>query len=203
MNGAPPPDELLSNEMIRSPELMNASDTALLVVDVQDRIMQAIPRAKILVWNIRRLVDGAKILGVPVEATEQAPEKLGPTVEPLRSRLPEAKSKLAFSCGERGEIAQAWRDAGVHRVLLSGVESHVCVQQTALDYMANGFRVYAAVDALGSRHAIDHETALRRMESSGVTLTTCEAALTEWSVRAGTPEFKQISALAKEPAPSE
>lgn len=180
---------------------MNADDTALLVIDVQQRIMRAISSGAALVWNIRRLIDGAKILGLPVEATEQAPDKLGPTVEPLRSRLPPAKGKLAFSCGERSEIASGWLEAGLHRVLLCGVETHVCVQQTALDYVAAGFRVYAAVDALGSRHALDHQVALRRLEGSGVTLTTCEAALTEWSVRAGTPEFKQISALAKEQAP--
>ncbi|MEM8865974.1 MAG: isochorismatase family protein [Planctomycetota bacterium] len=189
------------NSLPRSPELMNAHDTALLVIDVQEKIMRAIAGSATLVWNIRRLIDGAGILGVPVEATEQAPEKLGPTVESLRSRLPEAKSKLAFSCGERGEIAGDWQANGLHRVLLCGVETHVCVQQTAFDFMAAGFRVYAAVDALGSRNAIDHQTALRRLESGGVTLTTCEAALTEWAVRAGTEQFKKISALAKEHAP--
>lgn len=201
MSDARPIEPRETKTLPRSPELMNANDTALLVIDIQERIMRAIPHGGRLAWNARRLVDGATILGVPLAATEQAPDKLGPTVEPLRSRLPAAAGKLTFSCGVRGEIAHAWRESGVHRVLLCGVETHVCVQQTALDYIASGFRVYAAVDALGSRHDMDHEIALRRMESSGVTLTTCEAALTEWSVRAGTPEFKQISALAKESSP--
>ncbi|MEM6329620.1 MAG: isochorismatase family protein [Planctomycetota bacterium] len=187
--------------MPRSPELMNAGDTALLVVDVQQRIVGAMPNAAVLVWNIRRLVDGAGILGVPVAATEQAPDKLGPTVPELASRLPPAKSKLAFSCCERADLLPPWREAGVSRVLLCGLETHVCVQQTALDLMAGGLRVYAAVDATASRHAVDHDIALRRMEASGVTLTTCEAAITEWAVTAGRPEFKQISALAKEAAP--
>ncbi len=185
----------------RSPELMNANDTALLVVDVQERIVKAMPHSNLLVWNTRRLIDGAKILGVPVAATEQAPDKLGPTVAELASRLPTPMSKLAFSCCQEADFLQPWLDAGIHRVLLCGVETHVCVLQTALDLMAGGFRVYAAVDALSSRHAIDHQTALRRMDSSGVTLTTCEATLTEWAVAAGTPAFKQISTLAKEHAP--
>ncbi|MEM6799004.1 MAG: isochorismatase family protein [Planctomycetota bacterium] len=181
---------------------MNADDTALLVVDVQERIVKAMPDAAVLVWNIRRLIDGAKILGVPATATEQAPDKLGPTVPPLATRLDSPLSKMAFSCCERTDLLPPWIDAGIHRVLLCGVETHVCVLQTAMDLMSAGLRVYAAVDALASRHAIDHETALRRMDSGGVTLTTCEAALTEWAVAAGTPKFKQISALAKESAPS-
>lgn len=192
-----------NDSLPRSPELMNVADTALLVVDVQERIVRVMPQAERLVWNIRRLVDGAKILGVTIDATEQAPDKLGPTVPQLAERLPSAKSKLAFSCCTRGDLTAPWGDVGVHRVLLCGVETHVCIQQTALDLLAGGFRVYVAVDAIASRHDIDHETALRRMESSGVTLTTCEAALMEWAVTAGTPEFKQLSALAKEPAPSQ
>ena len=180
---------------------MNADDTALLVIDVQERIMPVISGTQALQWNLRRLVDGAKVLGLPVDATEQAPDKLGPTLPELAKRLPSPKPKIAFSCGERGEIAHAWLDAGVHRVMLCGVETHVCVQQTAFDYLAAGFRVYLAADAVGSRHPLDHETALRRMDSGGVAITTCESALMEWAVVAGTPEFKQLSALAKEAPP--
>lgn len=185
----------------RSPELMNASDTTLLVIDVQQQILPAIRSSEQLVWNIRRLVRGANILGVNVVATEQAPDKLGTTEPTIAEHLPPPLAKTSFSCGERGELLRESFDQNRHRVLLCGVETHVCVQQTALDYVAAGARVYAAVDALATRHAIDHEVALRRMESSGVTLTTCEAALMEWCVAAGTPEFKQISALAKELAP--
>jgi isochorismate hydrolase len=87
-------------------------------------------------------------------------------------------------------------------VLLCGIETHVCVGQTALDLLAAGFRVYIAVDAVAARSTLDHETALRRMESSGAVLTTTEAALFEWCIRAGTPEFRQISALAKELPPA-
>ena len=86
-------------------------------------------------------------------------------------------------------------------MLLCGVEAHVCVQQTVLDLMAAGFRVYVAVDAVGARHAIDHDTALSRMEATGATLTTTESAMFEWCEVAGTPEFKQISALVRESPP--
>ncbi|MEQ8837306.1 MAG: isochorismatase family protein, partial [Lacipirellulaceae bacterium] len=112
-----------------------------------------------------------------------------------------ALEKIQFSCGERGEVFSGWLEEGLHRVLLAGIETHVCVQQTALDLLAAGFQVFVAVDAVGSRYKVDHGIALRRMEASGVLLTTTEATLFEWCERAGTPEFKAISALAKEKPP--
>jgi nicotinamidase-related amidase len=88
------------------------------------------------------------------------------------------------------------------KVLLAGIEAHVCVQQTALDLIANGYRVYVAVDAIGARHVTDHDTALRRMELAGVTLTTTEAALFEWCRESAAAEFKPISALVRETPPA-
>jgi nicotinamidase-related amidase len=187
----------------RSFELMNCDDTALLVVDVQTKLLAAQPMPERLVWNCRRLVDGAAALGVVAAATVQNPEKLGPLVEPLAAKLPPAAGKLAFSCWECGEIFKSWRERNLERVLICGIETHVCVQQTALDLLGAGFRVYVAVDAVSSRHVLDYETALGRMDSAGATLTTVEAALFEWCGRAGTDAFRKISALAKETPPEE
>jgi nicotinamidase-related amidase len=187
----------------RSPELMSRDDSSLLVVDVQERLLPSIANAERLVWNIRRLIDGAKSLGVRVVATEQYPKGLGPTTPELAERLGEVPEKLAFSCGGCPELFEQLRDAGVFKILVVGIEAHVCVQQTVMDLMAEGFRVYLAVDAVSSRNALDHEIALRRMDSAGATLTTTESALFEWCDVAGTPEFKQISALVREAAPEE
>ena len=192
----------------RSPELMNPGDTLLCLVDLQQRLLPAIGGAERIVWNARRLVDGARVLGVKTVATEQYPEKLGSTVEPIASLLSAAPaSKLAFSSAACSELfAQYLEPAGtgmVHRVLLAGVEAHVCVQQTAYDLLAAGFQVLLATDATGSRYPHDYQTALRRMESAGVVLTTTESALFEWCQVAGTPEFKQISQLVKELPPSD
>ena len=154
-------------------------------------------------WNIRRLVDGAGILHVPVLASEQYPQGLGPTVPALVGRLGEIPGKTAFSCLGSAEIARRLAALDRPKVLLVGIEAHVCIQQTALDLLAAGQRVYLAVDAIGARGALDREIALRRMESSGATLTTTEAALFEWCQAAGTPEFKQISTLVREAAPAE
>jgi nicotinamidase-related amidase len=87
-------------------------------------------------------------------------------------------------------------------VLLAGIEAHVCVLQTALDLLSAGFRVYAASDAIGARHAIDHDTALRRIETCGGTLVTTEMALFEWCRAAGSAEFKAVSQLVKDPPPA-
>jgi nicotinamidase-related amidase len=187
--------------LLRSPELMNRDDSALLVVDVQARLLPLIPGQQRLVWNIRRLIDGAKILGVPVAATEQYPQGLGGTAQELAQRLGTIPRKTAFSCGECGEIFTAWRDQGVWKILVCGIETHVCVGQTVHDLLGEGFRVYVAADAVAARGQFDHDIALRRMDSSGATLTTTEAALFEWCGAAGTPEFKQVSQLVKESAP--
>ena len=191
------------NALTRSPELMNRDDSALLVVDVQAKLLPFIARHERLVWNIRRLIDGAQVLGVPVAATEQYPQGLGGTAPELAQRLAAIPSKLAFSCGECGEIFSAWRDKGIWKVLVCGIETHVCVGQTVHDLLGEGFRVYVAADAVAARGQLDHDIALRRMDSSGATLTTTEAALFEWCEVAGTPEFKQISQLVKEPPPQQ
>ena len=186
----------------RSPELMNRGNTGLLVVDMQEKLLKLIPGHERIIWNCRRLIEGAKILGIPVAATEQYPQGLGPTTGKLASLLPEIPAKLAFSCGECGPIFQDWQQRGIFKILVVGIEAHVCVQQTVMDLLGEAYRVYIAVDAIGARHAIDCETAIRRMDSAGATLTTAESALFEWCEVAGTPEFKQISSLVRETPPT-
>jgi nicotinamidase-related amidase len=187
--------------LARSPELMNPQDTALVVVDVQEKLMPLISGARAIIWNLRRLIDGAEATGVKVLATEQYPQGLGPTVSELAGRLGTIPSKASFSCGGCEPFAQSLQASGASKVLVSGIEAHVCVQQTVLDLLANGYRVYVPVDAVGSRYAVDFETGLKRMESAGATLTTTEAALFEWCQMSGTGVFKKISALVREKPP--
>jgi nicotinamidase-related amidase len=186
----------------RSPDLMSRDDTALLVVDVQDKLLPVIRNRELLIWNVRRLIDGAKLLGLPVVATEQYPPGLGPTTAVLAERLGAIPAKLTFSCRECAGLFRGLAEQGRHKLLVVGIEAHVCVQQTVLDLLSEGFGVYVAVDAVSSRFELDYRTALGRMESAGATLTTAEAALFEWCEVAGTPEFKQISALVREVGPA-
>ena len=129
-------------------------------------------------------------------ATEQYPKGPGPTVPELAERLGPIPAKTDFSCCACREIMDDWAASGISRVLLTGIEAHVCIQQTAFDLLAAGYRVYLAADAIGARYDIDYQMALRRMDSAGVTLTTTEAALFEWCVRSGTPQFSCRSAAA-------
>jgi nicotinamidase-related amidase len=180
---------------MRSPDLMNRTDTGFLVIDLQTKLMDKMPERDRVVANVARLVEGARILGVDVQATEQYAKGIGPTVPELAHRLPPRPDKLTFSCCGVPQVIERLRARGVNKVLLAGIEAHVCVQQTALDLVAEGFRVYVAADAVASRRELDRDVGLRRMERSGVIITTTEAALFEWAERAGTPEFKQISRL--------
>jgi nicotinamidase-related amidase len=190
------------SELPRSPELMNREDSALLVIDAQEKLLSVVPDRKKIVWNIRRLLDAATELGVAIAGTEQYPDRLSPTVPELKERIGPAPDKLCFSACVCGEIFDRWRSEDRYRVLLCGIETHVCILQTALDLAAAGFEPYVAVDAVGARESVDHDTALRRMESAGVILTTTETAMFEWCRTAEVPEFKKISALAKEKLPA-
>ena len=182
----------------RSPEMMSRGDTALLVVDVQERLTPAIAEHARVVWNVRRLIDAANVLGLPVIGTEQYPKGLGRTVPELADRLGTLPSKLTFSAGGCLDLFEELQARGVRKVLVCGIETHVCIQQTVLDLLADGWSVFVAVNAVGSRFEIDHRAALGRMDSAGATLTSTEAAMFEWCEAAGTPEFKQISQLARE-----
>ena len=186
----------------RSPDVMTSTDAGLLVVDVQQKLIGLIDGHHRIVWNIRRLIDGAKLLGLPVLATEQYPQGLGPTSAELLPLLDRTFEKTAFSCGGSAEFCEALKSTGRHKWLIVGIEAHVCVQQTVLDLLAEGLRIYVAADAVGSRSPIDYEIALRRMESAGATLTTVEAALFEWCQDSKAPQFKQISKLVQEKPPS-
>lgn len=180
------------------PTQMSAADTALLVIDVQEKLVPKILHATAVVRNTAFLIDAARLLNMPVAATEQYPRGLGPTVPELAWRLPERPDKIAFSCCVVASVVDGFRAAARPKVVLAGIETHVCVLNTALDLLALDFRVYLAVDAVGSRYAVDHDVALRRLERAGAILVTAETAAFEWVGGAGHPQFKPISALIQE-----
>ena len=166
----------------------------LAVIDVQERLLAVMPEADRVVARCTRLATAATILGVKAVLTEQYPKGLGPTHATLASALPSPATKMSFSChgceGFNAAIAPE-----ITAVVLAGLETHVCVAQTALDLLARGLSVCLAVDAITSRHALDHEIALRRLEAAGAILSTSEAILFEWCRSAEHPQFQQIRKL--------
>jgi nicotinamidase-related amidase len=180
------------------PTQMQAGDTGLLVIDVQEKLIDKIHNSRDVVRNIDFLIEGARVLGLPVQATEQYPKGLGSTVEPLRGKLPERPDKVAFSACAVPSVVDRFRREARPKVVVAGIEAHVCVLGSVLDLLALGFRVYVAADAVGSRYPIDHEFALRRMEQAGAILTTAETCVFEWVGGAGHPKFRDVSRLVQE-----
>jgi nicotinamidase-related amidase len=177
---------------------MSAGDTGLLVIDVQEKLVPRIFDADRLVRNIVFLLDAARLLDMPVQCTEQYPRGLGPTVPELAAKLADRPDKVAFSSCAVPAIVQNFHRQARPKVVLAGIETHVCVLHTALDLLALDFRVYIAVDAVGSRSRIDHDIALRRLEQAGAILTTSEMCVFEWIGGAGHPQFKAVSQLIQE-----
>ena len=175
---------------------LTAADSVLVVVDVQDKLLAAMPTAKSLVASVGFVLDVANLLGIPARATEQYPKGLGPTSADLSRRLPPGlPAKTAFSCCGAAGFLDELRALGRKSVVLTGMEAHVCVAQTALDLLEHGFAVFLTVDAVASRFAVDSETALRRLDRAGAILTTAEAVAFEWMRDATHPNFKAVSKL--------
>jgi nicotinamidase-related amidase len=172
---------------------LDRTHTALLVVDLQERLLPHMHNAADLTIQAGKLIDGAKILGLPILVTEQYRKGLGATVPEVAARLGDTPrfEKLKFSaCID--PVRQALASRPIRNVILCGIEAHVCVLQTALDLMDTGFLVALAIDAIGSRRRTDQDAAVARMTQAGVLPTTVESALLEMLREAGTPEFKAM-----------
>ncbi|HEY2154821.1 MAG TPA: hydrolase [Isosphaeraceae bacterium] len=181
-----------------SSERFTSDHSALLVVDVQGKLMERVERREPTLANIVRLVKSAELLGIPVFATEQYPKGLGPSVPEVAGLIPQRFEKTTFHCCAAGLVLENFYARGIRKVTLAGIEAHVCVAQTALELMTMNFRVQVPADAVSSRHAFDRDIALRRLELTGAVVTTTEAAIFEWTETADHPQFKAISALIKE-----
>jgi nicotinamidase-related amidase len=173
---------------------LTPATSALCVVAIQERLLPTLPHGNTVVSESCRLVDAARLFGLPVLATEQYPKGLGATVEPLAGRLAGIAEKLSFSCCGSAAFTQQLEEV-VETAVLCGLETHVCIAQTALDLLAEGIGVCIAVDAVASRRQLDHEIALRRLESAGVILSTTEAILFEWCRSADHPAFREMRNL--------
>ena len=161
--------------------------------------MAAMPHRADMVAAANRLIRAARLLELPTLVTVQYVKGLGPVC----AELTEATAglvpveKMTFSCCGTEAFARALKDSGRKRIILCGVEAHVCVQQTALDLLSGDHTVYIAADAVCSRRATDCAVALERLRDYGAVLTTTEAAVYEVLREAGTPQFKQVLPLFK------
>lgn len=169
------------------------------IIDIQERLLPHIYEGEAVLGNCIRLVEGLKILSVPMLVTQQYTRGLGQTVPPVASMFQEFSpvEKISFSCCDEPMFMKQL--AGLDRkfVILCGIEAHVCVLQTCLDLLGSGFVPVVAEDAVSSRRQNDKKVAVKRMRQEGARITTTESILFELTREAGTPVFKSISALVK------
>jgi nicotinamidase-related amidase len=180
---------------------LEADRTALIVIDVQEGFRKAIPDFERVAAATATLIGGAEAIGVPIVISEQYPKGLGKTVPEVADHLPEGTQplqKLIFSAAE----AEGFDLGGRDQALICGVETHVCVNQTALDLLASGIEVQIAEDAVGSRSEENKQVGLHKMERAGGVMTSVETALFELLGRAGTDEFKRVQKLILDYAPN-
>ncbi|GAB3542895.1 hydrolase [Noviherbaspirillum agri] len=172
---------------------MKASESVLLIVDLQGRLLPAIDGGDAVLSQAGWLVDVAQTLGVPVLANEHCPERIGLTAPELRAKLqPECiVEKTHFSAVTEGALLQA-AAASRPQWIVAGTEAHVCVQQTVLDLLAAGRSVFVVDEAVGSRRARDKELALRRMQQNGAEIVSREMVAFEWLESADAPLFREV-----------
>lgn len=178
---------------------INLETTAMLLVDVQERLFPHIDNHAALGLRLEILLKGLGILEVPIFCNQQYTEKLGITLPFLSSLLAsnDVYEKRAFSCCDNPDILQVLKQSNAKSVIVAGIEAHVCVLQTVLDLISNGYAPIVVVDAVGSRHHHNLEIALKRMEKEGAILTTTESILFELMRTSTHPQLKAISALVK------
>jgi nicotinamidase-related amidase len=174
---------------------LKPENSVLVVIDIQEKLLAKMAAAESLVANTAFLLDVAKLLEVPIRATEQYPKGLGATAPEIARRLSAAAEKTAFSCCGAGTFLEELEMLQRSNIVLAGMEAHVCVLQTALDLLEAGLQVVLPVDALASRHELDRSTALTRLERGGAVLTTVESLAFEWLRDAKHPHFKAVSKL--------
>jgi nicotinamidase-related amidase len=179
---------------VAEPARLERDQTQLLVIDLQEKLLPHIGGHEGVTAQTIRIIRAARELGLPTLLTEQYPHGLGRTPAAVLDAAQAAPllEKMAFSVWREACCEAHLRKIGRPTVMLVGIEAHVCVQQTALDLLAAGFQPFVLADAVGSRRGEDRETALARMRSAGIVITSVEAAIFEMLDRSGTELFKRL-----------
>lgn len=174
-------------------------ETMALIIDLQEKLVPAMPDVPKLLKNTKALIEGLKIAGVPMIITEQYPRGLGATVKEIMEVALDTPvmEKLEFSCYDNEQIRQAIVASGKKNIMVCGIEAHICVMQTVIDLKSAGYNVIFVEDCVQSRKIHDQKMGVKRAEFEGACITTCEGILFELVRKAGTPQFKQLSALVK------
>lgn len=177
--------------------LLNADLAQLLVIDIQERLVPVMHDPEPMITNCGRLIDGARLVEAPITLSEQYPRGLGPTVEAIATRVQEEEvlAKTHFSCASDDALVARVSALKRPQLVLCGIESHVCVLQSALGFKAMGYDVVVVADAITSRVPESVQMAEGRLRDNGVTLVTVEMVLFEWTVRVDSKVFREMRKL--------
>jgi nicotinamidase-related amidase len=179
--------------------MLKIENSLLILIDIQTKLWNVMSEKENLAENMQKLLKGFKVLGVPMIVTEQNPRGLGPTLTELKALIPDTRTiaKMCFSCREDAAFKKALEETNRRQVLLCGIESHICVYQTALDLLSAEFEVQIVADCVSSRVNNNKEIALSRMQAEGAKLTSYEMALYELLKSAESPKFKELLQVIK------
>ena len=179
--------------------MLECADTLLLIVDIQEKLVRAMHAREDLVLRAQQLVQGARVLNVPIICTEQNPKGLGPTVSEIAAAMAGVQpiSKFSFGCCSCEDAVRALQAAGRRNVLVGGIETHVCVYQTTRELLEKGYHVEVVADACSSRTLQNKQIGLDKMRDAGAAITSVETALFELLRVAEGPVFKQILQVVK------
>ena len=177
---------------------ISKSETALLIMDAQAKIMNPIKNKDLILENIYKLLKAYEILGENIYISEQNPLKLGTTVEKLLPKTDfKVFEKMDFSVANNQQLNDELSFKKIKQLIICGFETHICIQQSVLGFLKNNFKVYIAADSMSSRKRIDHDIAVMRMQSEGVIVSTSEAIIFELCETSSRIEFKNISNIIK------
>tara|TARA_B100001989_G_scaffold15410_1_gene9534 strand:+ start:40 stop:609 length:570 start_codon:yes stop_codon:yes gene_type:complete len=166
---------------------------ALLIIDVQEKIIRAIFNKDSITKNIKKIIDAYQILEENILVSEQNPFKLGLTIPELLPKAGFRKiEKMEFSLAKIEDFSKELKNKKITNLIVCGIETHICIQQTVLDCLKKGLEIILVTDAMGSRNKVDHEIALQRMAQRGAILTTTESIIFELCKTADRKEFKEI-----------
>jgi nicotinamidase-related amidase len=174
--------------------LLTASSAVVLLIDLQERLVPAIHDGDVVVARAVRLAEAARLLDVPIRATEQYPEGLGPIVPPLAEYPQGVLAKTAFAATADPGFHELM-PAGVSEVVVAGCEAHICVLQTVLALLPHGHRIMLVADAVGSRDPADRTAAIDRARQHGAEIVTSEMVLFEWLRDSQHPKFREVQKL--------
>ena len=179
--------------------LIRAADSALIVIDVQERLVPVMQAPARTIQNAKLLLHAAQINGVPAILTEQYPRGLGPTLSDIKKAAGDSivVSKMHFSCMEDPLFAKEFKSLGCRQAILIGMEAHICVVQTAASLVEEGYEVFVVSDATASRTLESEKACLERLSAAGVSIVTTEMVVFEWLGQAGTAAFKKLLPLIK------